>query len=358
MSRALLLAFVMVAAVLGQETLPEAGATLSEDVSDADFAVCDDSTYCVAGQRAISACTNDLTPNVKIVPVVHGVIKSQVTQHQNAIAPPVRLGQVLIKPAKQIIVSFVSELVFVIGRIGKVTPCPIGFSGNGQTVKSRDTACDPCQPGFAQNQTGQSECTECIPGYTFQILEGQSTCSQCSVCGNTQYIQTPCSSTSDTVCGDCTCENTSCDPNSGVCANDVCGVQDGDGSTCCAGNPNYCGVSGTCVGGTTDLSCVCGPGYGIKDGVCVQCSSEQPFEFNGANDTSPCGNHTACEDNFRFEYNATQEGCVPCDSGFELDQSGDGFLTTCTQIDDCNCPTGDTCVDAMSSHALKLFNKD
>jgi cobyric acid synthase len=49
-----------------------------------------------------------LTPNVKIVPVGHGVIKSQVTQHQNArIAPPVRLGQVLIKPAKQIIVSFV-----------------------------------------------------------------------------------------------------------------------------------------------------------------------------------------------------------------------------------------------------------
>ena len=92
--------------------------------------------------------------------------------------------------------------------------------------------------------------------------------------------------------------------------------------------------------------------------MCVQCSSEQPFEFNGANDTSPCGKHKPCEDNFRFEYNATHEGCVPCASRLELDQSGNGFLTTCTQIDDCNCPTGDACEDATNEFTCsRLFNK-
>ena len=353
--------WALLASVEAQDSPPASGATLTDDVSDADFAVCDDNAYCIAGQYAISACTNDSDPVCQDCP--DGSWSDEITgdsTSQCTFCAAGKAGTGVAKTSEATGCETCAENSYSSNAgSASCTPCPIGYSGNGQTGQiTRDTACTICSPGTAQGLTGQSDCTACESGY-FQDLQGQSACKQCRSCGNTQYIQTACSATSDTVCGDCTCENTSCDPNSGVCANDVCGVQDGDGSTCCAGNPNYCGVSGTCVGGTTDLSCVCGPGYGIENGVCVQCSSEQPFEFNGANNASPCGEHTPCEDNFRFEYSATQEGCVACDSGFELDQSGDGFLTTCTQIDDCNCPTGDTCEDATNEFTCsRLFNKD
>ena len=53
------------------------------------------------------------------------------------------------------------------------------------------------------------------------------------------------------------------------------------------------------------------------DSSCEECEDSGQTDSNAANDNSPCGQHTPCTTDERFEYDGStdQASCVACDAG-------------------------------------------
>ena len=108
------------------------------------------------------------------------------------------------------------------------------------------------------------------------------------------------------------------DKNSELCAGKECDLATVDRSTCCK-----------------TKTCPAGQGYVSSSGNCEICSDDDPPQWNGAPNQSPCGDHTGCPlQSQKFVYDNSKgdsvDVCEVCPSGKQTD-AGD-FSRVCNPI--------------------------
>ena len=198
--------------------------------------------------------------------------------------------------------TFSEEFVDGDGRTFQCKQCPAGYS-QGNTFS---TSCEPCAPGSATDKTGSTQCDVCDYG-TYQPLAAQETCLSCGSSRTTILLGAASTSecvcklnkieTDDNVCVDCT-EGLNCPRGSKVSmlsstATNQTGarpsVKEGffaptisplDTYKCVA--ESWCpgGVTGSCFGGRTGLTCGdCGDGFYWSGSDCEKCGVAIPLAW-------------------------------------------------------------------------------